>query len=138
MATDILITTTIVATSCGVCNVQFGMERAHHQRCLDDSEQWFWCPNGHHIHYCTGEKQKLRDELAREKHRTEQARAEANEVRAQRDAARRSRNAQRGIVTRIKNRVGRGVCPCCNRTFQNLGRHMQGQHPTWTPEVEHG
>lgn len=30
--------------------------------------------------------------------------------------------------TRIKNRVKNGVCPCCNRTFENLARHMQAKH----------
>ncbi len=27
------------------------------------------------------------------------------------------------------NRVKNGVCPCCNRTFQNLHRHMKIKHP---------
>ena len=31
--------------------------------------------------------------------------------------------------TRLKNRVGKGVCPCCNRSFANLKRHMASQHP---------
>jgi hypothetical protein len=26
------------------------------------------------------------------------------------------------------------VCPCCRRTFQNLMRHMQTQHPTFKGE----
>lgn len=40
-------------------------------------------------------------------------------------------SAARGQVTRIKNRVGNGVCPCCNRSFGNLHRHMQTKHPGW-------
>jgi hypothetical protein len=27
--------------------------------------------------------------------------------------------------------VANGVCPCCNRTFQNLARHMAGKHPDY-------
>jgi hypothetical protein len=27
--------------------------------------------------------------------------------------------------------VKHGVCPCCKRTFENLARHMKGQHPTF-------
>jgi DNA repair exonuclease SbcCD ATPase subunit len=37
--------------------------------------------------------------------------------------------AQKGVTTRIKNRASNGVCPCCNRTFQNLARHMHTKHP---------
>ena len=37
--------------------------------------------------------------------------------------------AARGQVTKMRNRVGNGVCPCCNRTFVNLQRHMASKHP---------
>lgn len=29
---------------------------------------------------------------------------------------------------RIRDRVKNGVCPCCNRTFQNLAAHMKTEH----------
>jgi hypothetical protein len=38
-------------------------------------------------------------------------------------------------VTKIKNRVGHGVCPCCTRSFQNLARHMASEHPTFAAEA---
>jgi hypothetical protein len=38
-------------------------------------------------------------------------------------------SAQRGATTRIKNRVSKGVCPCCQRHFTDLQRHMAGKHP---------
>lgn len=34
----------------------------------------------------------------------------------------------------IKKRVGNGVCPCCNRTFENLSRHMSCKHPEYKTE----
>jgi hypothetical protein len=34
-------------------------------------------------------------------------------------------------MTRIKKRVAAGVCPCCNRSFKDLARHMAGQHPDY-------
>ena len=34
----------------------------------------------------------------------------------------------RGVATRMKNRIKVGVCPCCNRTFQDLAKHMASQH----------
>jgi hypothetical protein len=37
-------------------------------------------------------------------------------------------------VTKLKQRVANGVCPCCHRSFVNLHRHMAGQHPDYTKE----
>jgi hypothetical protein len=31
-----------------------------------------------------------------------------------------------------------GVCPCCNRTFQQLARHMKAKHPGYGPTDEVG
>jgi hypothetical protein len=122
-----------VAQVCGACGTHFGMPRELYDRALETGEDWY-CPRGHCRHFTKSENQKLRDELAREKHRAEQARAWAQDESRRKDVYHRRLNATKGVVTRIKNRVGKGVCPCCNRTFQNLGRHMAGQHPTWAPE----
>ncbi|MBV6448554.1 hypothetical protein [Nitrosomonas sp.] len=51
----------------------------------------------------------------------------------QRDAAERSARAYKGQATKIKRRVGRGVCPCCNRHFENLERHMHMVFPLTAP-----
>ncbi len=42
--------------------------------------------------------------------------------------AERSRAAARGQVTKLKNRIKAGVCPFCNRQFQNLKKHMESKH----------
>lgn len=41
----------------------------------------------------------------------------------------RSHAATKGHLTRTKRRVAAGVCPCCKRSFKDLARHMEGQHP---------
>ena len=46
-----------------------------------------------------------------------------------------SRNACRGHFNRIARRVKAGVCPCCNRTFTNLARHMTTNHPAMATEA---
>ena len=88
------------------------------------------CPLGHQfVPGRSSEAARLRDELTREKHRTEQARADAEYQSKRRAFAERRARAARGQVTKIKNRVKNGVCPVCNRTFGDLARHMHGQHP---------
>ena len=38
------------------------------------------------------------------------------------------RNHMKDKLARKLKRVGRGVCPECNRTFQNLASHMACKH----------
>lgn len=35
----------------------------------------------------------------------------------------------------LRNRAAAGVCPCCNRTFEQLGRHMTTKHPEYVKEA---
>lgn len=37
----------------------------------------------------------------------------------------------RGQLTKLKRRVSNGVCPCCNRSFADLHRHMTEKHPDY-------
>lgn len=102
-----------------------------------------YCAYGHEQVYSEGETQL--DKMRRERDRLAQQIAERDDAlaleRRAREAAdteallaRRSAAAARGRITKLKNRVGNGVCPCCNRTFGNLARHMHTQHPTFKAE----
>lgn len=91
---------------------------------------WFYCAYGHGQHYTEGEteEQKLRRERDRLNQRLAEKEDEIKSLEGRRRAA-------VGQVTKIKNRVGHGVCPCCNRTFENLARHMTSQHPAFAAEA---
>lgn len=89
----------------------------------------FYCPNGHKLTFGDNELDKLKKQLAREETRRAQAQAYASDQRERANATERRLSAQKGVTTRLKNRVSKGVCPCCNRHFVDLERHMKGQHP---------
>lgn len=90
------------------------------------------CPLGHNwIRSGEGRAKELERQVQQERQRRDQAEADAKRQRELREKAERSLTAQRGVTTRIKNRVHKGVCPCCNRHFTNLERHMQNQHPDY-------
>ena len=97
----------------------------------------FFCPYGHEQHYPQSETEETK--LRRERDRLTQRLAEKDdEIRRQRElreGTERRLVATRGVVTRIKNRVGHGVCPCCTRTFGNLSRHMATKHPDYAAEA---
>jgi len=97
----------------------------------------YYCAYGHQQHLVQGESEetKLRRERDRLAQRVAEWQDEARQEREKREAAERRTAAARGQVTKIKNRVGHGVCPCCTRSFQNLARHMASEHPTFAAEA---
>lgn len=120
----------MVTEECCNCGMTFGMTKDFQRRALNDRSIWFYCPRGHQQHY-TGktEAQKLRDQLERERQRTEQEQLRAQELEQEKHRVKAQYN-------RIRKRVKNGVCPCCNRTFENLANHMKHQHPAFGDEKQ--
>ena len=118
---------------CVNCFVVFGVPFGFIAKRRQD-KQSFYCPNGHSMSY----RESALDRERRERQRLEQQIAQRDdEIRRQREmreAAERTASARKGQITKLKNRAAAGVCPCCNRTFQNLARHMNSQHPKYRAE----
>ena len=122
-------TATLVAIECGECGVTFAAtetfiaaRRADHRT--------FYCVNGHSRYYPQkSEAEKLRARLR-------SVEAQLTSTSDQLQATERQRRAQKGQVTRLRNRIAAGVCPCCNRSFQDVRAHMQGQHPDFAMPEE--
>lgn len=113
------------------CGVVFGLE-AGFVRYRRDDHKTFYCPNGHAQSFIgKSEAERLKEELEREKRKHEFTRNDLYSTRENRDHFERSARTYKGKLTHVKKRVGNGVCPCCNRTFQNLMGHMKTQHPKY-------
>lgn len=116
---------TVLATvACGECGGTYAISERYRQQ--KEDERGFW-----HCPYCQvswgygeGKVQRLEKQLAQERARSDQARARAKEFE-------RSMQATKGHLTRLKQRVANGVCPCCQRQFANLAQHMRNQHPEY-------
>lgn len=115
-------TINFVMEECCNCGIPFFMPKYLKERLLN-SQEWFYCPNGHSQHY-TGksESQKKIDELERQLN--EEKRDYQNMVNNMLDEKNKAKKLQRQL-----NRVHKGVCLCCNRTFQNMQKHMETKHP---------
>ena len=120
--------------TCYKCGVPFAMPERLKRYFLDTKDS-FYCPNGHSQAYVTSTEERLKKNWLKEKeeHRLEKERMETiiNSVRNQRDKVIQERTVLKGKITKIKNRIKNGVCPCCNRTFSNLHNHMKSQHPDY-------
>lgn len=125
MTETIIYTEHLTAVSCGECQIPFAIPADMLRKRQNDGKS-FWCPNGCKISYGEGENARLRRHLA-------SAQARETHARDQRQAAERSAAAYKGVATRVRKRAANGVCPCCNRTFANVARHMAGQHPGFQP-----
>lgn len=112
----------MVTEECCNCGMTFAMTQDFKNRRLKDKKP-FYCPGGHGQHYMgKSEEQKLQDELNRVRNQRDAEAGRAVLLEQQRDNISKS-------YRRMRNRVSNGVCPCCNRTFQNLREHMKTQHP---------
>lgn len=127
--------TTLVAVTCATCGILYaipeGLNDAAHAWHGDRNNGWkLCCPIGHTWWYI-GETEietqrrrarEARDTLARERAAHDQTRSH---LRGEKIAKSRFRNERDAL----KERAAAGVCPCCNRTFRQLARHMKSQHP---------
>lgn len=112
----------------------FGLTRFMYDARKKDGKT-FYCPNGHPRAYRETENDRLRRERDQLKQRIAQKDDTIKCLQEDYERIERRRRAAVGQISRIKNRVGHGICPCCNRTFENLGRHMASQHPTYSVEA---
>lgn len=119
---------------CPVCGITYAGPARFFEDKRSTKKSW-WCPNGHSLSFTKSEADELREKLAEEKRNAEFWRSRTNTAQADADHARAQANGYKGALTKVKKRVGNGVCPCCNRSFVDLGRHMATKHPAFTEPV---
>lgn len=129
--------TTFVIETCCTCGIAFAMteEFAAARRRKRD---WFYCPLGHSQYY-PGETQaqqlsKANAEVQRLNNLLKWEQEYGRETQRNLEAAKMEIRTRKCALTKLKNRVHNGVCPCCKRTFANLSRHMHTQHPDYTKD----
>lgn len=128
--------TDLVVMTCPACGVTYAIPRVLQQAAQEagDRKITWCCPNGHDLGYNGPSEAAERAERAeadrdwyRQRHQAERDLREHTEHRLR---------AQKAATTRAKKRHAAGVCPCCNRSFVQLKRHMATQHSDYL--AEHG
>lgn len=128
----------LVTETCCECGMLFAMTADFKRQKLEargTRDKGFYCPAGHSQYY-TGEREadKLRRELERAKQNAAYLEDRRREAREEAEHQRRRANGYKGHAARITKRAKAGVCPCCNRHFVALERHMASKHPEFTPD----
>lgn len=125
--------------NCHKCGGTYAMSNYYLEERRDDGVGWVcpYCQAG--TAYCKSEADRLRAELTKQKRSTDYQRREKEKYLQQRNTLEHSRNGMKGVLVREQKklaRVRKGVCPCCNRHFKNVQRHMDSQHPHYKASVE--
>lgn len=120
----------LVLDECIQCGMVFAVP-ATFQRQRQGDHTTYYCPAGHGQFYKSGmsDLEQAQTQIERYKKLYLDERRYAAAVVEERNEAQRSLKATKGQLTKAKKRIANGVCPCCNRHFVNLERHMHGQHP---------
>lgn len=111
-----------------VCTCWCGIKHAipdNLNRQAKENGKAVFCPLGHEWVVRETETVRLRQQL-------ENARATTDYWQKEREREKVKHAATKGKLTKTRNRISKGVCPCCNRSFVDLAQHMKGQHPEYT------
>lgn len=109
--------------NCYKCNVPFAIPKELKDYFLNQGPATeFYCPNGHSQCYTKSRADKVREELQAIIAR------KCDDLSKMQDRWLDELGAKNKLEKQLK-RVHKGVCPCCNRSFTNLQRHMETKHP---------
>ena len=113
---------------CGECGINFFAPAAWVSERRDKGERGreFVCPNGHRRVWTVSQIDKIRRE--RDLLKQQMAMLEDEKRAAERLAEKEAKRANR-----IKRRSEAALCPCCNRHFSQLARHMKSKHSNIVP-----
>lgn len=116
------------AHQCGGCGLWWAVDREWDRARRRDGRD-IHCPNG-----CV----RVYRETEADRQRSRAERAEANLAfqRERAETLRRSLIAKSGHLTRLRNKMARGECPCCGSQFKNVRRHMIRKHPEFIQEKQ--
>lgn len=116
---------------CCECSVLFAIPQQLKEH-LEDSGDWFYCPNGHRQHYTKTTIQRLKEELEQKKRFLEYGDKRLQILQDRNTHLSNTLRVTKGHATRVKNKykeLAGGVCPCCKKEFKNLADHMKELHP---------
>lgn len=116
--------------TCGECGIVFAAPASFWRERREEHRGWY-CPNGHSRIFTETEADRLRQALAANERELARRIAQLDQAEARARELDQEARTSKAALARVQRRVQHGVCPCCNRTFQNLQRHMHGQHPTY-------
>lgn len=111
--------------TCYACGCEFAMTVDFYNN-RQRNKDTFYCPAGHGQQYTGKSDKELRREAeARERAALDQLQAAEAETKRVKRELKQAQTEQNRQAQRSRG----GVCPCCDRSFVQLARHMKTKHP---------
>jgi len=111
--------------TCGKCGGVYALNKAF----VDNCRRY---KGGYNCPYCQtrwswneSEADRLRKQLETKERELRESKCESLRIQQLRE----QEQVARKTAERKLRRVNKGVCHCCNRSFENLQRHMATKHP---------
>lgn len=128
MSETMVITLTLI--ECANCHMVFGVYSNTVERWQKNGET-FYCPKGHSNWYGESEASRLRKSLENKERSIEF-------WRNQNAATTLQLRAKKGQLTKLKNKIAAGTCPCCSQDFPNIKKHIETEHPDFVQVEKNG
>lgn len=125
-------TTGTFYTCCKVgCGVIYALESGYEDLRREDHAV-FYCPNGHGQSFSGEDKNtritRLENEKRLEREKVERLERDAKILREEAFKANEKSKRLRTAIKKKSLRIKNGLCPHCDRSFENLQRHMTTKH----------
>lgn len=121
----------LTVTTCW-CGIHLAVPSDLYKAAKRNTSQQIHCPLGHTFVFRESEAARLRKENERLQRSVQTNRESAEFWREQQKGAERRAAAARGQVTKMRNRIAKGVCPApgCKRSgFDDVAAHIASAHP---------
>lgn len=122
---EVTMAVVLIVEDCIHCGMQFAVSKNWQDKKRNDHST-FYCPNGHSMAYNVEGPVAKAERLAKKAELDAQARI--NDARHAQLVAEKERDSAIRAKRKMERRISKGVCPCCNRTFEDLHRHMSTKH----------
>jgi hypothetical protein len=127
----------LVVVECAACFMSFGVVPAFSEERQRDHGR-FYCPQGHHLSWPDeSDLETARRQRDAALKRSTQLSGLLTDEQEQHRRTERRLKATRGVVTRTKRRIAKGLCPRCHQHFPNIERHVAAKHPDYVKGTEH-
>lgn len=126
MSTTFTETISLTKLTCCSCQAVFALNTQFIERGRRDRGQF----HGPHCQQVQGWYESENDRLKRDLEQKNRELTAARCIQLATEQLRDTEKCAKEAAEKKLRRVSAGVCPCCNRTFQNLARHMACKHVT--------